>query len=158
MVELSSTKDRETCIVKSEQYHSVMWIRTLIVQMKPWKTIYFFEIKGRSTVTSYKKRKHSYIMRRNEHHHHTNNARKQRTQQNTTPQTGRGSERSRRELRRRRQRRATTRAAARCKPEQLPELLHHGTITLKPHEHDHRSLCSSGASAKHSRCSTNDHH
>ena len=34
----------------------------------------FFEIKGRSTATSYKKKKHSYITRRSEHHHHTNNA------------------------------------------------------------------------------------
>ena len=119
----------------------------------------FFEIKGRSTATSYKKKKHSYITRQSEHHHHTNNARKQRTQQNTTPpQSGRGSERGRHELRCCRQRYATPRAAARCKPERLPELLHHGTVTLKPHKHNRRSLCSSGASAKHSRRSTNDHH
>ena len=35
---------------------------------------HFFKIKGRSTVTSYKKKKHWYITHRSEHHHHTDNA------------------------------------------------------------------------------------
>ena len=52
-------------------------------------SFFLFEIKGRSTATSYKKKKHSYITRRSEHHH------KQHTQQNTIPpQPGRGAKRS----------------------------------------------------------------
>ena len=36
---------------------------------RPFFPFLFFEIKGRSTATSYKKKKHSYITRRSEHHH-----------------------------------------------------------------------------------------
>jgi hypothetical protein len=34
---------------------------------------------------------------------------------------------------------------ARCKPKQLPELLHHETIFLESHTHDRRFPCSSEA-------------
>jgi hypothetical protein len=40
-----------------------------------------------------------------------------------------------RELRRRHQQCATPKDTARCKPEQHPELPHHGTILLKPRTH-----------------------
>jgi hypothetical protein len=46
--------------------------------------ISFFEIKGRSTAISFKKKKQLYITSRSEHHHH-NNTREQLTQQNSTP-------------------------------------------------------------------------
>ena len=63
-----------------------------------------------------------------------------------------------RELRRRHQRCATPNVMARCRPERQPELLHHGTIPLKPHTHDRRSPCPSGASVEHSCRSAEENH
>jgi hypothetical protein len=51
-------------------------------------------------------------------------------------------------LRCRRQRCAMLKSVARCRPEQPPELLHHGTILLKPHIQERCYPCPREASAQ----------
>jgi hypothetical protein len=45
----------------------------------------FFEIKGRRTAISFKKKKQLYITSRSKHHHHNNKTHEQHTQHNSTP-------------------------------------------------------------------------
>ena len=85
--------------------------------------------------------------------------RTQLTQQNATPpQPGRGVESKPPQTAPSSPTLCHAEVAGRSKPERQLELLHQGTITLKAHTHDRRSLCSSGASAEHSHHSTDEKH
>jgi hypothetical protein len=96
--------------------------------------------KSRSTAVSFKKKKYWYKTRRSGHHHTNNpsNTNKHtRHKASPPPPLGRGV----------RNKPSTSaplsptlchaEVVACCKPERPPKLLHHGTVTLKPHTHDH---------------------
>jgi hypothetical protein len=115
---------------------------------------FFFQIKDRSTVISFNKKKHCDITNWSDTTPQTN-ARKLNT---TLHHHHLGEEPVVDELRHRLERWATSKAATRWKLELLPGFLHHGSTTLKPHTYYHRSLYSIVASKENSHHDTNENH